>query len=226
MVKCNLAKINIRVRIPFFALKIIEMNIEFLLYYVFTFITLISAIMVIYLSNAIYSILFLILTFFNTALLLLLLGAEFFAFLLLIVYVGAIAVLFLFIVMMLNIKLENKNKYFNKILPLWFLLIVIFSSIFFVAFVEFDLLNIMYINLSWLAWQTESLNITNIEVIGKILYTDISLLFILSSLILLVAMIGSITLTMHQRTNLKKQKLELQLIRKFKGTVKFINLRK
>lgn len=80
------------------------MSIEFILFYVFSGLALVSSIMVISLANAVHSVLFLILVFCNVAALLLLSGAEFLAFMLLIVYVGAIAVLFLFVVMMLNVR--------------------------------------------------------------------------------------------------------------------------
>ena len=63
------------------------------------------------------------------------------------------------------------------------------------------------------------------QVIGHILYTDYCLLFLMSSLILLVAMIGVIVLTMHQKVNVKKQKIEFQLIRNPKKIVKFMRLR-
>ena len=80
------------------------MSTEFILFYIFSSLALVSSIMVISLANAVHSVLFLILVFCNVAALLLLSGAEFLAFMLLIVYVGAIAVLFLFVVMMLNVR--------------------------------------------------------------------------------------------------------------------------
>ena len=82
-------------------------NILFSLLY---FLILSSALLVIFSENSVYSVFFLILTFCNIILVLLILGAEFLAFLLLIVYVGAIAVLFLFVVMMLNIKNNSSNN--------------------------------------------------------------------------------------------------------------------
>jgi NADH-quinone oxidoreductase subunit J len=78
------------------------------------------------LRNAVHSVLFLVLTFFNFSCLLLLLGAEFFSFLLIIVYVGAIAVLFLFVIMMLNIKLDVTLSNLLTILPLTLLISAIF----------------------------------------------------------------------------------------------------
>ena len=80
--------------------------------------------------------------------------------------------------------------------------------------------------LTWIPWFLENYTETNIEVVGKVLYTQYSFLFLLSGLILLVAMIGAIVLTMHQRADVKKQKIELQLARNPQGAVKFINLRK
>lgn len=72
----------------------------------------------------------------------------------------------------------------------------------------------------------ENRYLTNIEVLGTYLYTKFSLLFLLCGLILLVAMVGAIVLTMHQRTTVKKQSITVQLSRNPKGVVKFIELRK
>lgn len=79
------------------------MGLQVLFFYLFAFIAVASAFMVIAAKNPVYSVLFLILTFFNAAGLFLLTGAEFLAMILLVVYVGAVAVLFLFVVMMLDI---------------------------------------------------------------------------------------------------------------------------
>ena len=70
------------------------------------------------------------------------------------------------------------------------------------------------------------MSLTNVEVIGKFLYTKYSLLFIFCGFILLVAMIGAIVLTMHQRSSVKKQEISIQLLRDFKRAIKFIDLRK
>ena len=72
----------------------------------------------------------------------------------------------------------------------------------------------------------ENTSLTNVEVIGNVLYTKYSLLFILCGFILLVAMIGAIVLTMHQRPTTKKQEISDQLLRDSRGVVKFINFRK
>nr|YP_009490447.1 NADH dehydrogenase subunit 6 [Gracilaria textorii]AWH62614.1 NADH dehydrogenase subunit 6 [Gracilaria textorii] len=202
------------------------MQVDIFLFITFSIFALIASIMVISSSNAVHSVLFLILVFCNIAGLLLLFGAEFLSFMLLIVYVGAIAVLFLFVVMMLNIKKMSAKQGFFSIVPIGL-------TIFFILFTQlsdvFNVFNIFHLkqdNLIWISWIVENQNMTNIQVVGNVLYTKYCFLFILSGLILLVAMIGAIVLTMHQRTDVRKQKIEVQLNRAFEGSLKFIDLRK
>jgi NADH:ubiquinone oxidoreductase subunit 6 (subunit J) len=124
-------------------------NLLFLIIYLFIFI---SALLVIISENAVYSVLFLILTFCNTIFMLLLMGAEFISFLLLIVYVGAIAVLFLFVVMMLNIKKLNKNLNFFLVyyLPLIFIISLFLIDYFYNFCFIFDILKNIKINLQFI----------------------------------------------------------------------------
>jgi len=91
---------------------------EMTLFSIFSFLALLSAIMVIRAKNPVYSVLFLILVFCNTSGLLILIDLDFFAMVFLVVYVGAIAVLFLFVVMMLNIKLSEINENVLRYLPI------------------------------------------------------------------------------------------------------------
>ena len=201
------------------------MNTDFILFYLFAFFIIISALMVVTLSNAVHSVLFLILVFCNVASLLLILGAEFFSFMFLIVYVGAIAVLFLFVVMMLNIKTSPMKVSVYSIVPVG--IIVFFILINLLLKNKNNFLGLWDLNfLIYLSWFAENNYLTNVEVIGKFLYTKLNLLFFFCGLILLVAMIGVIVLTMHQRPTVKKQEISTQLLRNHKGVVKFINLRK
>src|SRR5271163_2028903 len=89
-----------------------------LIFYLFSAVTLFSAVMVISSKNPVHSVFFLILAFFNSAGLFILLGAEFIAMILVIVYVGAVAVLFLFVVMMLDIDFEELREGFLRYLPM------------------------------------------------------------------------------------------------------------
>ena len=101
------------------------MSVDTLLFYTFSAFSFMSAIMVITLSNAVHSVLFLIIVFCNVASLLLILGAEFFSFMFLIVYVGAIAVLFLFVVMMLNVKVNPLRINSFSIFPIGLIILSI-----------------------------------------------------------------------------------------------------
>nr|YP_009490397.1 NADH dehydrogenase subunit 6 [Gracilaria spinulosa]AWH62539.1 NADH dehydrogenase subunit 6 [Gracilaria spinulosa] len=202
------------------------MQVDIILFTTFSVFALTASIMVISSANAVHSVLFLILVFCNIAGLLLLFGAEFLSFMLLIVYVGAIAVLFLFVVMMLNIKKMSVKQSFFSIGPLG---LTIFSILFTQLSEVLNVFNIFHLkqnNLIWVSWIIENQNVTNIQVVGSVLYTKYCFLFILSGLILLVAMVGAIVLTLHQRTDARKQKIEIQLNRTFGGSLKFIDIRK
>nr|YP_011017735.1 NADH dehydrogenase subunit 6 [Heterosiphonia pulchra]WQF69558.1 NADH dehydrogenase subunit 6 [Heterosiphonia pulchra] len=201
------------------------MTIEVFLFYLFFILSFFSSFMVITLKNAIYSVLFLILTFCNITLLLLILGAEFFSFLLLIVYVGAIAILFLFVIMMLNIKIEKTKTNYLVLSPIFIFITILLGDNLYNFSINFDLLKELNNQIFFITWLEESNIIENIKVIGYILYTKYCLLFLIASLILLVSMIGVITLTMYSKLNVKKQKIEFQLLKNQKKTLKFIKIR-
>ena len=102
------------------------MIIEVLAFYLFSFIAIAAAVMVISTRNPVHSVLFLILAFFNSAALFVLMGAEFLAMILVVVYVGAVAVLFLFVVMMLDVNFVQLRQGFIQYLPIGALIGVIF----------------------------------------------------------------------------------------------------
>src|SRR5215469_7439521 len=93
------------------------MILQAVLFYIFAALTVGAAAMVVAARNPVHSVLFLILAFFNTAALFVLIGAEFLAMILVIVYVGAVAVLFLFVVMMLDIDFVELREGFVRYLP-------------------------------------------------------------------------------------------------------------
>ena len=94
------------------------MIIQALSFYLFAFVAIAAAVMVISARNPVHSVLFLILAFFNAAGLFVLIGAEFIAMILIVVYVGAVAVLFLFVVMMLDISFSELRQGFLQYLPI------------------------------------------------------------------------------------------------------------
>mgnify|MGYP001179042655 FL=1 len=189
--------------------------IQAIFFYIFSFIILSSAVMVISSRNPVHSVLFLILAFFNSAGLFVMLGAEFLAMMLIIVYVGAVAVLFLFVVMMLNINISEMKEGFQKYLPVGLLIgIILLAEIFFVISgngIQRDL----NINVQ---------TIPNTHLIGSVLYTDYIYLFQLSGLILLVAMVGAITLTLRERIGVKKQIVNAQTDRKISDVIEVIKV--
>nr|YP_010620081.1 NADH dehydrogenase subunit 6 [Pterosiphonia complanata]WAX04094.1 NADH dehydrogenase subunit 6 [Pterosiphonia complanata] len=203
-----------------------ENSLFFILYFFITS----SALLVIFSENSVYSVLFLILTFFNVVLLLLFLGAEFLAFLLLIVYIGAIAVLFLFVVMMINIKTTSSsiNHFLLYYIPLSSIILLFLTDFFWSFFETFDVLKNLTLQLHFVNWIAQLSEISNIESIGNVLYTNYAFLFIIASFILLVAMIGVIVLTIHQKTLflLKKQSINYQNVRESKKIIKFIQFRR
>lgn len=175
--------------------------------------------MVIASINPIHSVLFLVLVFLNSSALLILIEAEFLAITLIIVYVGAIAVLFLFIVMMLNIKIAVSNITILRYLPIGGIIGIIFLlQILFMykktILINPDINDVNYLNNYSLVTSWNNNLITNIQAIGQYLYINFYDLFLISSLILFVAMIGAIVLTMHINYNIKKQQVFLQLYNK------------
>ena len=202
------------------------------LFYVFSSLALISAALVIFVTNPVHSVLFLILVFFNTAGLLLLLGLEFFAMTFLVVYIGAIAVLFLFVVMMLNIKLASINEKRYRYFPIGGVLGLIFLFEVF-CIIGNDLIvspkggvwvsGMLQSDLCLTDWAQITATLNNVEALGECVYTFYCWFFLCAGLILLIAMVGAIVLTHHQQTALKTQQIILQNARDFNKTVKKLN---
>ncbi len=177
-------------------------------FYFFASIIVISSLLVISSKNPVHSVLFLILSFVTTACLFILLGAEFLAMILIIVYVGAVAVLFLFVVMMLDINFIKLREGFLQYLPIGVLLGIVLLSELLMIFLSKKMLSSGLIKFSN---QPYFSSIGNTKDIGKVLYTEYFYLFQISGLILLVAMIGSIILTLRQRDGVKKQDIYKQV---------------
>ena len=189
--------------------------IETLFFYLFAGITCLAGLMVISSRNPVHSVLFLILAFFNSAGLFVLLGAEFLAMLLVVVYVGAVAVLFLFVVMMLDINFAELRDGFQRYMPLGLGVGgILLAEILFVFFTREEM--------------SENLNlvseVSNTRALGRVLYTDYIYLFQVAGLILLVAMIGAITLTLRRRENVRKQSISTQNDRTRDETIQVVKV--
>ena len=193
-------------------------------FYLFSFIAIVSAIMVTAARNTVHSVFFLILDFISISCLFIMIGAEFLGMIMLIVYVGAVAVLFLFVVMMLNVA-QQKNQWFassksSSHIPVGLLvsLIIFFELIIVVGGWKYkpDLLSSSNIIISETTTNTHSL--------GNVLYTDYIHLFQISGMILLVAMIGAIVLTFRERAGLKRQSYIKQISRERKDGVEVVDV--
>src|SRR5690606_9278825 len=179
------------------------MSVQVLSFYLFAAITVASGFMVISSRNPVHSVLFLILAFFNSAALFLLMGAEFLAMILVIVYVGAVAVLFLFVVMMLDIDFEELRSGISRYLPIGALVgIVLLIELLLVPAgraIEAE-------TVAAAAAPTPAMTeVTNTEALGHLIYTHYIYLCQAARFILLVAMIGAIVLTHRQREGVKRQ---------------------
>jgi NADH-quinone oxidoreductase subunit J len=189
--------------------------IEALFFYMFAAVMLGAGLMVVVSRNPVYSVLFLILAFFNAAGLFVLIGAEFIAMLLVVVYVGAVAVLFLFVVMMLDINFAEMRAGFQKYLPIG----LVVGGI-----LVFELVAAMYGDAFSGATLPEASEISNTRALGNVLYTKYMYLFQVAGLILLVAMIGAISLTMRRRTGVRRQVIAEQNMRRREDSVEIVDV--
>ncbi|MGB2203200.1 MAG: NADH-quinone oxidoreductase subunit J [Pseudooceanicola atlanticus] len=179
-----------------------------LAFYLFALSTLAGGLFTVVSRNPVHSVLWLILAFLSSAGLFVLMGAEFVAMLLIIVYVGAVAVLFLFVVMMLDVDFAALKAEMAKYMPLALLIGVIL---------------LMQFGLAYGSWETSAMaegnrlalmpEGENTQGLGLLIYDQYFILFQLSGLILLVAMIGAIVLTLRHRDDVKRQNVLHQMWR-------------
>ena len=175
---------------------------EVIAFYIMATIVTLSAICVIAARNPVHSVLFLILAFFTSAGLLVLIGAEFLAMLLVVVYVGAVAVLFMFVVMMLDVDFVEMKQGFLNYLPIGVIVgIVFFAEIALVAFSRTSGAGDAFDTSATLG------DVSNAEAIGRVMYTDNLVLFQMAGIILLIAMIGAIVLTLSPQAGASNDKV-------------------
>ena len=188
------------------------MIVQALVFYVFAAMAVASGAMVIAARNPVHSVLFLILAFFTSAGLFVLMGAEFLAMVLVIVYVGAVAVLFLFVVMMLDINFVELRQGFLRYLPIG-------GAIGVILLIELILLGVSGVVVpeipEFAAAPIPPITVTtNTHALGQILYTRYVYLFQAAGMVLLVAMIGAIVLTLRRRVGVRKQRIATQVGRR------------
>ena len=191
--------------------------IQALVFYMFAFVSVAAGVMVISARNPVHSVLFLILAFFNSAGLFVLLGAEFLAMIMVVVYVGAVAVLFMFVVMMLDINFVELRQGFLQYLPIGALMGLVLLVELLVVLGGWTLAPGVAEEGTVPAPAPEVLS--NTHALGEIIYTHYVYLFQAAGFVLLVAMIGAIVLTHRQRGGVRKQVIGRQLARRVEDTI-------
>ncbi|MCK5876965.1 MAG: NADH-quinone oxidoreductase subunit J [Candidatus Marithrix sp.] len=182
-------------------------------FYLFSLILIFASVRVVTIKNPVHAALFLVLAFFSSAAIWLLLQAEFLAIALVLVYVGAVMVLFLFVVMMLEINFSQLREGFVHNLPVAITvgILILLEMVFVVG-----------------AWQNitppEMSNVPNIVALGQVLYTDYFYPFEIAAALLLVAMIAAIALTMRPHNRAKYQSPEQQVNVKREDYVRIVDM--
>ena len=190
-----------------------------ILFYVYAAVLVGAALGVVLARNPVHAALFLVLAFFTSAVLWLLLEAEFLGIVLVLVYVGAVMVLFLFVVMMLDINVVQLRAGLTRYAPLGALVAgIMVAEIFYVVWVR-------HLGLR-LAAAAPALpaGISNTKSLGAVLYTDYLLPFQLAAVVLLVAIVAAITLTMRRREGAKQQDIGRQVATRKQDRIRIVKV--
>lgn len=185
------------------------------IFYIFAGLTVFSALMVITQNNPVRCVLFLVLAFFASAILWILVNAEFLALILILVYVGAVMTLFLFVVMMLNIDIESMKSHFMRYLPFGLILVALLVGLLMYALPK-ERFNYAVEQNPVVAQADLTTNnlaaLSDTESLGMVLYTDYVLALEIAAVILLVAIVAAITLVHRGPIRSKRQNIVSQIM--------------
>lgn len=193
------------------------------IFYIFAALAIFSALMVVTQNNPVRCVLFLVLTFFASAVLWILVSAEFLALILILVYVGAVMTLFLFVVMMLNIDVESMKSHFVRYLPFGLIIVAFLTGLLLIALPD-NLFKTAVEQTPVTSAIVDDFNeydevvaqpakaLSNTEAIGRVLYTDYVFAFELAAVLLLVAIIAAITLAHRNIIRSKRQSIVSQIM--------------
>jgi len=195
------------------------MGFEKVLFYLFAAILLFAAVRVVTVRNPVHAVLFLVLAFFNSSILWMLLEAEFLAITLVLVYVGAVMVLFLFVVMMLDINIAPIREGFTRYLPLG-------AAISVVIMLEMGIVlsSDFFSSAAFVDPVAHPADYSNTKELGRVLYTEYVLAFEIAAVILLVAIVAAISLTMRRRPGTKYQDPAQQVRVKPRDRVRLVQM--
>jgi NADH-quinone oxidoreductase subunit J len=196
------------------------MSIVEILFYFFSLVLVGAAVGVITARNPVHCALFLVLAFFNSAVIWLLMEAEFLAIVLMLVYVGAVMVLFLFVVMMLDVNIAALREGFTRYAPLGILV---------AALVVVEIGSVVWVKSLGGASPEAAASVavegySNTRALGELLYTRYLYPFELAAVLLLVAIVAAIALTMRHRVGMKAQDIAGQVAVRAKDRVRVVKM--
>jgi len=195
------------------------MLFEAILFYFFSAVLFGAALGVVFSRNPVHSVMFLVLTFFQSAVLWLLAEAEFLAIVLVLVYVGAVMVLFLFVVMMLDINVEAIRRGLTRY---WFL------GLGFALLMAIEMIQLIWLRgnglLSAGGFESYPEGYSNTKALGSVLYTEHVYAFEIAAVVLLLAIVAAITLTMRKRPGLKVQNIAAQVAVRAKDRIRVVKM--
>jgi NADH-quinone oxidoreductase subunit J len=190
-----------------------------ILFYAFAAVLVVAAVGVITARNPVHAALFLVFAFFNSAILWLLLEAEFLAIVLVLVYVGAVMVLFLFVVMMLDVNVAHLREGFTRYAPLGAIIAVIVVA---------EIASVVWVRGREMTPDSAAVqvpvDVSNTRALGDLLYTEYLYPFELAAVLLLLAIVAAIVLTMRHRTGLKAQDISAQVAVRAKDRVRIVKM--
>jgi len=190
-----------------------------ILFYLFATIMIAAAIGVVFSRNPVHAVMFLVLTFFQSAMLWLLAEAEFLAIVLVLVYVGAVMVLFLFVVMMLDINVESVRRGLTRYAPIGIVVALLMA---------FELVQLIWLRSGFTVasggFEPYPEGYSNTKALGSVLYTEHVYAFEIAAVILLLAIVAAITLTMRKRPGLKVQDIAAQVAVRAKDRIRIVKM--
>lgn len=189
-----------------------------IIFYIFSATAVVSAMMVVASKSPVHGVLFLVLTFFATAGVWLLLNAEFLALILVLVYVGAVMTLFLFVVMMLRLKLVPLREGFVRYLPFAALIVLLVMGLSIMVMSHFGLMSMP-------APAATAADYSNIADLGSVLYTNYVYPFEVSGVLLLTSIIAAIALTHRRPEGRKSQNPDRQIGVKSQDRLRLVKMK-
>jgi NADH-quinone oxidoreductase subunit J len=189
------------------------------LFWIFASVLAVSALAMITVNNPVHSALLLVLCFFTSAAIWLLIEAEFLAVVLILVYVGAVMVLFLFVVMMLDINIEQVRARVTRY--------ALFGGVV-AGVVVFEIVSVVWTRSLGMdvttGAQAQPATYSNTAELGKLLYTEYVYPFELAAVLLLIAIVAAISLTMRKRAGLKQQNISMQVAARSEDRVRIVKV--